>query len=218
MVISWYGNSCFKIQTSGSNLTEGQLTIITDPFSKETGLTPPRVQADIVTVSHQHHDHNNVETIGGSPFVVETPGEYEVKGVVIKGISSWHDTEKGETRGSNTIFIFKTEGMTLCHLGDLGQEKLTAEQIEALNSVDVLFVPVGGKYTLDAAQAAEVVNQIEPRIVVPMHYKIKGLKLDVADEKEFVKEVGEGERVEKLVLKKKDLPQEEEIKIYIFKV
>ena len=219
MVINWYGQSCFKIQTSGSNLTEGQVTIVTDPFAKETGLVPPRFQADIVTISHQHYDHNNIESLKGESFIVETPGEYEIKGIAIKGVKSFHDQQEGKERGGNIIFLIKTEGMVLCHLGDLGQKKLDAGQIEALNSVDILFVPVGGKYTIDGSEAAEIVTQIEPRIVIPMHYKIKGLKEELADEKEFLEELGEAdpERVEKLVLKKKDLPEEEQTRVVVFK-
>jgi len=218
MVISWYGHSCFKIQTSGSSQTAGQVTIITDPFAKEVGLVPPRLQADIVTISHQHYDHNNTASVGGEPMVLNTPGEFEVKGIFIKGISSFHDAQAGQERGTNIIFTFKTEEMTLCHLGDLGQEKLTAEQLEGLNGVDVLFVPVGGKYTLDAAAAALAVNQIEPKIVIPMHYKLKNLKIPLGSVDDFLKEVGAGEVVEKLVLKKKDLPAEEQLKVVVFKI
>jgi len=217
MVISWYGHSCFKIQTSGSNLTEGQITIITDPFSKEIGLTPPRGQADIVTISHQHFDHNNLKNISGNPFVVDCPGEYETKGITIRAIASFHDDKEGEKRGSNIISVIKTEGIILCHLGDLGQPKLTSSQLESLNGVDVLFVPVGGKYTIDASGAADIVNQVEPKIVIPMHYKIRGLKVDIAGVADFLKEVGEGEKVEKLTLKKKDLPTEEQMKVVVFK-
>lgn len=217
MVISWYGHSCFKIQTSGSNLTEGQIIIITDPFSKETGLTPPRGQADIVTVSHQHYDHDNVESVAGEPFVVDMPGEYETKGIAIKSIISFHDEEEGKKRGVNIIHLIKTEGMTLCHLGDLGQAKLTADQLENLNSVDVLFIPVGGKYTINASQAADIINQIEPKIVIPMHFKTKGLKIDIAGVEDFLKEVGDAKKVEKLTLKKKDLPAEDQMEVVVFK-
>ncbi len=216
MIISWYGHSCFKIQASSGG---SQLVIVTDPFAKEAGLTPPRLQADIVTVSHQHFDHNNAEAIGGNPFVVNLPGEYEVKSVIIKGVPSFHDKSEGAERGGNTIYHIKAEGISLCHLGDLGQEKLTAQQLEQIGDVDVLFVPIGGKYTLDGSEAAEIINQIEPKIVIPMHYKVAGLAIGLDDEKEFLKEIGEAETVDKIVLKKKDLPEEgAPTKVYIMKV
>lgn len=215
MIISWYGHSCFKIQTSSAS---GPLVLVTDPFAKEAGLTPPRLQADIVTVSHQHFDHNNVETVGGSPFLINMPGEYEIKGITVRGIPSFHDKVEGAERGNNIIYCLRVENISLCHLGDLGQEKLTAQQLEQMGDVDILFVPVGGKYTLDGSEAAEIVNQIEPKIVIPMHYKVSGLAIDLDNEKEFLKEIGEAETIDKLTLKKKDLPEDgAPTKVYVMK-
>jgi L-ascorbate metabolism protein UlaG (beta-lactamase superfamily) len=203
MVITWYGQSCFKIQS-------GETVIFTDPFSKETGLTPPRGQAHIVTVSHNHFDHNNVETLTGEPLVVAGPGEYETKGINIRGIFSYHDDKEGKERGTNTIYVLEVEGVKICHLGDLGQKKLTDEQLEQIDEVDILLVPVGGEATIDAEEAAEIISQIEPRLVIPMHYKIPGLALKFAGVEPFLKEMGvaKKETVEKLTLKKKDLPTE----------
>ncbi len=203
MVISWYGHSCFKIQS-------GEIVVFTDPFSKEIGLTPPRSQAHIVTISHNHFDHNNVEAISGNPLIINGPGEYETKGVNIRGIFSYHDDKLGKERGTNTIYVIEIEGIKICHLGDLGQKKLTDEQLEQIDEVDILMVPVGGEATLDAEEAVEIINQIEPRLVIPMHYKIPGLNLKFAGVEAFLKEMGitKPEIVDRLTLKKKDLPQD----------
>ena len=204
MVITWYGQSCFKIQS-------GETVVFVDPFDKEIGLTPPRGQAHIVAITHGHHDHNNFESLTGGPLIVEGPGEYETKGVNIKGILSYHDNEEGKKLGTNTIYVIEIEGIKICHLGDLGQKKLTAEQLEEIDEVDILMVPVGGTYTIDGEMAAEIINQIEPRLVIPMHYKIPGLTVKIESVDAFLKEMGAGkkETVDKLTLRKKDLPQEE---------
>jgi len=214
MVITWYGQSCFKIQS-------GEIVVFTDPFDKSIGLTPPRGQADIVTVSHNHPDHNNRESLSGSPLLIEGPGEYEAKGVNVKGVFAYHDDKEGRERGIVTIYVIEIEGIKICHLGDLGQKKLTDEQLEQIDEADILMIPVGGTATLDGEQAVEVINQIEPRIVIPMHYKIPGLTLGFKPEgvEEFLKEMGVGkkEAVEKLTLKKKDLPPED-MEVVVMKI
>lgn len=204
MVITWYGQSCFKIQS-------GETVLFTDPFCKEIGLTPPRGQANIVTISHQHRDHNNYDALTGEPLVIKGPGEYETKGISIKGILSFHDNKEGKERGTNTIYVIEVEGMKICHLGDLGEEKLNDEQVEEINGVDILMIPVGGTFTINGEDAVEVINQIEPRIVIPMHYKIPGLAIKMDGVDVFLKEMGisKKEAVDKLTMKKKDLPQEE---------
>jgi len=204
VVITWYGQSCFKIQS-------GETVVFTDPFNKEIGLTPPRSQANVVTISHDHLDHNNCEALSGEPLVVAGPGEYESKGIEVKGVLAFHDDKEGKERGVNTIYVIEMEGIKIGHLGDLGQSKLTAEQVEQIDGVDILMVPVGGTYTIDGETAVDIINQIEPRLVIPMHYKIPGLavKLDGVDV--FLKEMGiaKKEAVDKLTIKKKDLPEEE---------
>ena len=204
MVITWYGQSCFKIQS-------GETVLFADPFDKEIGLTPPRGQANIITISHQHHDHNNSEPLTGEPLIIDGPGEYEFKGVNIKGVFSYHDSEEGKKNGTNTVYIIEMEGIKICHLGDLGQKKLTEEQQEEIDGVDILMVPIGGTYTIDGEGAAEIINQIEPRIVIPMHYKIPGLTIKIDGVEPFLKEMGvsKKEAVDKLTIKKKDLPQED---------
>lgn len=188
------GHSSFRIKGKGA-------TVVTDPFdSGAVGLKFPKLEAaDIITISHDHPDHNAssavLEKIGtdAKPFIVDGPGEYEIKEVTILGIPSFHDGKSGEERGKNTIYVFTVDGLRLCHLGDLGH-KLTDEQVEEIGSVDILFIPVGGHFTIDAKVAAEVVAQIEPTIVIPMHYQRAGLSKDFAEVLapvgQFLKEMG----------------------------
>ena len=208
MIITWYGHSCFKIQS-------GDLVVITDPFAKEIGLTPPRVRSDIVTVTHDHFDHANTETLAGEPFVITGPGEYEVKGVYIHGVETFHDSEQGAKRGLNTIYTINTEDITVAHMGDFGEDMIRPETADELGSIDILMIPVGGTYTIDAKAAAKIVKQLEPRFVIPMHYALKGLsfKLDGLDA--FLKEMGAGtvEPVEKFSIKKKDIGTEEKTEV-----
>lgn len=185
------------------------VTVITDPFDKETGLKLPNYEADIVTVSHDHHDHNNVSALRGNPFVINCAGEYDVKNVLIEGIDSYHDTNNGSERGANLIFRFEIDDISVVHLGDLGQV-LDSTQLEKLAGTDILLIPVGGKYTLDAQKAVEVISQIEPRIVIPMHYKTPDLKIEIEGVDKFIKEIGlTPSYEEKLKISKKDLPQED---------
>ncbi len=210
MQLIWLGHSCFKITTK-------ETTIITDPYDDIGLKLPSRLNADIVTISHNHHDHNNIGVINGSPLVIKTPGEYETKGIFIQGIPSSHDEKNGSERGANTIFLFTLEDMKLAHLGDQGTI-LTDDQLEKLEGVDILMIPVGGVYTIDAKQAAEVVNQIEPRLVIPMHYAIPGLKIKLDPVNKFCDEMGAKTNgaEDKLKISKKDLPVEE-TKVIILK-
>ncbi len=204
MVIQYYGHSCFKISS-------GEITIAIDPYSKEIGLTPPRFSADILTVSHNHFDHNNKDSISGEPFIIENPGEYEIKGVFIKGIEADHDEKGGKERGKTTIFKFETEGIRICHFGDFGQEILKDEQLKDIGEIDILLIPVGGHFTIDSKGAAKVVHQLEPKIVIPMHFKTPQVKIkELAGVEPFLKEMGATKTVpqEKLTIKKKDLIEE----------
>lgn len=175
------GHSSFRIK--GKNAT-----VVTDPFEQKS-------EADVVLVSHNHADHNVVSKIAGEPFIVDGPGEYEIKGVTVVGVASFRD---------NVVYKFTVDGVNLCHLGDLGH-KLTDAQVETIGDVDILFVPVGGFYTIDAKTASEVVAQIEPVVVIPMHDK--GEKLDPVDK--FLKEMGTEEitAVAKYTISKDKLPE-----------
>jgi L-ascorbate metabolism protein UlaG (beta-lactamase superfamily) len=186
------------------------VTVVTDPFDKKVGLKAPNFEADIVTVSHGHYDHNNVGSLRGEPFVIDTAGEYDKKDVAVQGIDSYHDAKQGAERGKNIIYRIDIDNMSVAHLGDLGHI-LDTKQLERLEGTDILLIPVGGKYTIDAKKAVEVIGQIEPRIVIPMHYKVKGLKVDGLDGVEkFIKEIGLKPTYEdKLKISKKDLPQED---------
>lgn len=168
MEISWLGHSCFQLR--GKNVT-----LITDPFSPQTE-SPNRdlsrlgkVSASIVTISHNHPGHNYAMGVGGNPRVVQGPGEYEISDVLITGVASYHDNERGKQFGRNTIYIIHMDDVVICHLGDLGHT-LQEEQLEEVADANVLLVPISGSHTINAAQAAEVISQIEPRIVIPMHY------------------------------------------------
>jgi L-ascorbate metabolism protein UlaG (beta-lactamase superfamily) len=216
MQIIWHGQSCFEIITTPAK--NSQVKIIIDPFSEEIGLRLPKMEADILLVSHQHYDHNNKKGVAGSPFLVEGPGEYEIKNIFITGIRSWHDISQGKERGENTIYTIETEEMRLCHLGDLGQKELEEEQLEKIGDIDVLMLPVGGTYTVSGKEAANIMSQMEPKITIPMHYHIPKLKIKLDGLDKFLKLLGikSIEPVNKLSLKKKDIP-EGEAKIIILK-
>jgi L-ascorbate metabolism protein UlaG (beta-lactamase superfamily) len=213
MTIQWFGQSFFKVISKNNKGEDVVLAI--DPYNKKYGLNvPSKFGADILMVTHDHEDHANVEGVKGiesaRPFEITGPGEYEVKGAMIYGIHSFHDNNQGADRGENTIFIFEIEGIWVGHLGDLGQKELTVEQMEKLQNIDILLIPVGGKYTVDGKEASTLVSQIEPRIVIPMHYQIDGLKMDIENEDKFVKECGlKPEKTDKFKIQKKNLPQEE---------
>jgi len=206
--ISWAGQSCFQISVSNSR--DHSADIVIDPFDEETGLKVPNFSADILLVTHDHHDHNNVKAIKGTPFLIDGPGEYEVKEVFIKGIPSFHDDKEGKEKGTNTIYTIEAEGMRFCHLGDLGQKQLTDEQLEKIDSVDVLMIPVGGEYTIDSAQAQKIIAEIEPKIIIPMHYGLPKLKTKMDDVSKFLKTMGKNSVVpqDKLTVKASALPKD----------
>lgn len=184
MDISWYGQACFRIKTKSA-------VVVTDPYDAAyTGLKKLKLSADIVTVSHDHQDHNATSVVEGDPVVMWGPGEFEVKQVRINGMASFHDAKQGNDRGRNTIFTFIADNMRVCHLGDLGHS-LTIEQIEAIGEVDVLLIPVGGVYTIGPADAVEVIAQLEPKIVIPMHFKVPNLVFDLGTADAFFKAHGQ---------------------------
>lgn len=206
MLIQYYGHSCFKITTKPAGRGQADVTLFIDPFDKSVGLRPPQGQADLVLVTHDHHDHNNVSAIKGEPQVIDIPGEYSIKEINIIGIPSYHDGKNGQERGMNTIYLIEAEDIRLCHLGDLGTD-LSEKQLDEIDGIDVLMIPVGGKYTIDGKKAAEIVKKVEPKIIIPMHYKMSDSVVDIDDEKKFCNEMGNcpKEKLNKLNLKKKDL-------------
>lgn len=177
MKIRYLGHSCFQLTESTGT------SIVTDPYG-DVGFDLPRVSADVVTVSHSHYDHCNADAVDGKQIVLSEEGNYEIGGVHITAIKCSHDDENGKKRGSNLIFKFRMDGIEICHLGDIGEECSSA-LLEALLPVHVLLVPVGGNYTIDAEQAKEYVDRIMPSVVIPMHYKTKGLELDIEKVDEF---------------------------------
>ena len=195
-----------------------QATVICDPYeSAGVGLRFPKsVEADIVTVSHSHKDHSEVKAVSGTPYVISGPGEYEVKGVSVIGLSTFHDSQKGAERGKNTVYRIEIDGVRVVHLGDLGHT-LSSEEVDRIDGVDVLFVPVGGYHTLDAKMAVSVISEIEPRIIIPMHYQREGLSPAFFDHlapvSQFLKEIGkEGiTPLPKLSVSKDKLPAEVQV-------
>ena len=251
MQIFWKGQSCFQIISQIAK--NSQVYIVTDPFDESVGLRVPKLEADILLISHSHSDHNNKKAVssvvaGQIPFIIEGPGEYEIKGIFIQGIHSWHDEDYnpptasevpsrrvaggsesrsslrserapgGKERGENTIYTIEAEDLKLCHLGDFGQKELLDEQLEKIGGVDILMIPVGGIYTIDSKIASKIISQIEPKIVIPMHYQIPRLRVKLEGLDKFLKALGTKsiEPQNKLSIKKKDLPQEG-VKIVVLK-
>ncbi len=207
MTIQFFGVSCFKITTKIGN---EEISLVTDPYSEKVGKLPRNLAADIVTISRGTHDHqNNAEAAGETAFRIDHPGEYEVRGIPVYGTPAAH--EKGEAKGyhRNTIYQFLVDDVRMVHLGGL-DKPLTDEQLAQIGEVDILLVPVGGGDVLDAQAAADLVTRIEPRVVIPMHYKMKEIDLEAGDVAPFVKELG-AKTIEsdKWKVTKKDLPQDE---------
>lgn len=184
MKIQYLGHSCFKLTESTGT------SVVTDPYQDVGYELPKGVTADAVTVSHDHYDHNNIGAIGGKPTILRKGGFFDLGGVEITGIKSYHDTEEGKLRGENIIYKFRMDGLDICHLGDLGED-CSAELIEMLLPVNILLIPVGGKYTINAELAKKYVDQIMPEIVIPMHYKTKSLNIDIDKAQAFLDEFDE---------------------------
>ena len=204
MEITWLGHSCFRLRGR-------EATVLTDPCDKSTGYSIGKPTADIVTVSHDHPGHNNVGAVAGEAKVVRGPGEFEIAGVLIMGIGTYHDGENGSKLGKNTAYVFELEDVRICHLGDLGHVP-TSAQIEELGDVDILLAPVGGHTTIGATAAAETISLLEPKLVIPMHYGTPAVKAELDPLDRFLKEVGapgaDSERQPKLSVTKSTLPHE----------
>jgi L-ascorbate metabolism protein UlaG (beta-lactamase superfamily) len=214
MELTWLGHSCFRLRGKDA-------TLITDPPAPSTGYSLGRISADIVTISHEHLGHNYVKGIGGDPRIVEGPGEYEISQILITGVQTYHDEERGKRLGRNTAYLITMDDVQICHLGDLGT-LLDDRAQEALSGADVLLVPVGGGNSLNAERAVEVIAQIEPHIVVPMHYATPAYKpgevaLDPLDQ--FCREMGVEvtDPLPKVVITKATLPAETQVVILGYK-
>jgi L-ascorbate metabolism protein UlaG (beta-lactamase superfamily) len=201
MEISWLGHSCFRLKGASA-------TALTDPFSPEVGYSLGKPTTTIVTVSHGHPGHSYIEGVSGEFKIIRGPGEYEICGVSLIGLPSFHDAEEGKKHGRNTVYLIEMDDLRLCHLGDLGH-MLKPEQIEELGSIDVLFLPVGEGSTLDVPQAAELVRRLEPRVVIPMHYGTAAVKRPLAPVDRYLKETGvkDIQTQTKLVLTRFKLPE-----------
>ena len=183
MRITWHGHSCCELRNT--------MGVVIDPHDgKSIGIKPPVVKADIVLVTHEHFDHNCVRIVKGDPVVVREPGEHTPKGLRIIGLPTFHDHESGTKRGRNIIYTFVFDGIRICHCGDLGH-MITNEQIRTIGPVDVLFVPVGGTFTLDLAEVRELISTLNPSIVVPMHYRWGSLSISVQTIEPFLEDIPE---------------------------
>lgn len=207
--IRWHGHACFEITNNR--------TIVTDPHDgRSIGIPTPNVAADIILVSHDHYDHNSVKSVQkeGSKIVTDER-KRTIDDVHIMGFESFHDTEQGAKRGKNIIFKFEIDDITFCHLGDLGHP-LDEKTIQQIADVDILFIPIGGTYTIDSDEAWKIVSEIKPKIVVPMHYKIEGLSLPITGVEPFLekpdyKVIKVGNEID---IEKEDFPTEPEIWVF----
>jgi L-ascorbate metabolism protein UlaG (beta-lactamase superfamily) len=182
MEIDWFGHACFRVRGKDG-------VIITDPYSKEIGLSFARPRGDIITISHDHPGHSYAQGVKGEPQVIQGPGEYEIKGIFVTGIRTAHDKKNGKDRGANTVYIFDLDGLTICHLGDIGHVP-AQPQAEAFGNVNILLIPVGGVSTINANEAAEIVSLLEPQIVIPMHFQHSDLNFKLDPVAKFFKEMG----------------------------
>jgi len=213
MEIKYLSHSSFLIKTKDAK-------IVMDPFDpKFVGLKFSKQEADVVTISHEHKDHSFTELIEGTPLILTWPGQFEKKGVRVWGIHSFHDKVEGKERGENVMYKIESEGVSLLHCGDLGAA-LTDAQLDEIGDVDVLFVPVGGKFTLTADEAISLIKKVEPAIIIPMHYGRPDLAIEgLAPLDEFLKKMGvePSEPLEKLVVKKEDFAVDVAMRVVVLK-
>ncbi len=181
MEITWYGRSCFRLRGRGAS-------VVTDPFSPEMGYRLPRMSASLVTVSNDDEEHNYTRIVRDRPYLIQGPGEYEVGGLFVIGVRTYPEDKRGAENGKNTAYLIEFEEIAICHLGDLGHLP-TQEQIEELDGIDILMIPVGGRDVLTSARAAEVVSMLEPRLVIPMRYRIPDMDREMATVTRFLGEM-----------------------------
>lgn len=208
MDITWYGHSCFRITE------RNWITVVTDPFSEQIGLPAPRLKGDVVTISHHEPGHNNIEAVKGNPRIIEGAGEYEIGGLFVMGIPM-HFVE-GDMARPNIAYLFEYDNLTVLHLGDLAHVP-DQSTIESLGEVNVLLLPVGGGNSLRASQAAEVVALVEPHFIVPMHYALPGLRVELDPLDKFLKEMGVGkvQEAETLKVTTGELPEQPQVVVLL---
>jgi L-ascorbate metabolism protein UlaG (beta-lactamase superfamily) len=208
MRVKWLGHSCFLITSRGG------LRVITDPYAVGGGInySPIKETADVVVVSHGHDDHSNVSAVQGKPEVVKGDGKKTARGIQFKGIATYHDASQGKRGGLNTVFCFTIDDIKLCHLGDLGHV-LSPEQVSEIGAVDILLVPVGGFFTIDASEASEVCNQLKPKVIIPMHFKTPKCAYPIAGVEDFLRGKKDVRRVggSEVDLEQENLPAATEI-------
>lgn len=204
MDIEWYGHSCFRLRGA-------QGIVVTDPYGPTDEGRSGALRADIVTVSHAHPGHDRVTSVDGPPFVIDGPGDYELRGIFVTGLRMAHDQEGGARRGHTTAYCVLLDDLSVCHLGDLGHRP-SQEHVEAIGNVDILLVPVGGGNSLGPAQAAEVVRLLDPSIVIPMHCR-SGARPELEPVARFLKEMGvdAAPPVPSLSITRGQLPEEPEL-------
>lgn len=211
MKITWLGHSSFLLENSKG------LKLLTDPFDDTVGYKVYEENADIVTISHHHFDHNYTAKIKNNPKIIDSVGFTDTLGVKITGISSYHDKIKGAKRGQNIIFIFEMDGFRLCHLGDLGHT-LSKDNISKIGNIDVLFIPVGGNFTIDGKEAGEIAKNIHSHIVIPMHFKTSAINFPIEGTENFLINMKNGEKVKDCTLELKDkLDEYDVVKILDYK-
>jgi L-ascorbate metabolism protein UlaG (beta-lactamase superfamily) len=208
MEITWYGHSCFRLK-------DRNVTVITDPYDKTLGLPLPRPKAEIVTISHASPHYNHTDGVKGEFKIINSPGEYEIGGVFVTALNlkpATKGSKHDQAAANNNVFVFYMDSIVLCHLGNLAYVP-TQNQVEDMDNIDVLMVPVGGHEGLTAAQAAELVSLIEPYIVIPMHYALPGISIKLDPVSKFLTEMGitKAETVASLKLAKPNLPEETQI-------
>lgn len=199
--VRWFGHNCFRIRAK-------EATIITDPVGRITGYAMKPQTADIVTVSHEHEGHMNLDAVKPEYRVIDGPGEYEMHDVFVTGVRTWHDDKKGTERGFNTMYVFDLEGIRFAHLGDLGHN-LSESQSEALEEIDVMLIPVGGGTAITADIAADLVTRLSPKLVIPMQYQTAKGDADLGQVADFFKKLGisQPEPLDKLMLKSGELSE-----------
>lgn len=212
MEIEYNGHACFTIKTSLG-------TVVTDPFGEEVPYPIKELRGDIVTVSHEHFDHNAVKRVKGNPYIIRSVGEYNQKGIIIKGFQAFHDKNQGRQRGQTIIFTIQVEGLKICHLGDLG-EVLDDSKIKLIGDIDILLIPVGGFFTIEPEDARILIEKMKPKIVIPMHYKTNYIKdWNIKPVEEFLRIISIPIRrldTNKIEVTKENLPSTTEV--YLLKI